>query len=71
MLEVEKWHIQLHALIKSIIEAHNAGQDEEKVNAMLGELAGLSKKVIGALNVAEERAIQMTNQNRAITKIGK
>lgn len=71
MQKVEKWHIQLHALIKSIIEAHHTDQDEDKIDAMLDELAGLSKKVIDALNLAEDRAIQLMNQNNSVAKIGK
>lgn len=57
MQEVEKWHIKLHALIKSIIEAYQRGEDE-KADELFAEMGQISDKVIDALTRAETQVIR-------------
>lgn len=69
MQEVEKHHIQLHALIKSIMDAHK-DKDTAKTKELFAQISDISDRVIQALNVAEAKAIQMQGQSQRQASIG-
>jgi methyl-accepting chemotaxis protein len=61
MQEVEKWHTELHATIKRILEAHEQ-DDIETVKHEFDKLDEASEKVINGLTQAEE-AVARLHQN--------
>lgn len=52
MQQLEKYHTELHAVIKSIIAAYEVG-DQEQANKLFEKIEGLSSSVIEALSQAE------------------